>query len=337
MKHLTLILLLLSTAPLFAGEEQKLSQAIEQGLRRLETAATNYTKNRQCFSCHHQSLPVMAMVSARAKGFKVDEEILKQQVAYSLKSLAPKVKEIAQGTSLGGGNTMAVYGLETLVLGGHANDEVMVSLVKFLLARQKENGSWPPVTSRPPTEGSKFTTAFFALKNLRGYVFPKTDDAVADEKIGKSLDQARNTGIAWLEGAEPETTEDQVFHLRSLVLIEAKKERIEKARSQLLGRQLANGSWAQLLDMEGDAYATGTVLVALKEAGVETNSKSFQNGIEFLLKTQESSGAWIVKTRSRPIQTYFDNGDPGGKSQFISTAATGWAVLGLLECVPTKK
>jgi hypothetical protein len=31
---------------------------------------------------------------------------------------------------------------------------------------------------------------------------------------------------------------------------------------------------------------------------------------------------------------FFDNGDPHGKSQFISFAATGWAVLALLETVP---
>jgi hypothetical protein len=35
------------------------------------------------------------------------------------------------------------------------------------------------------------------------------------------------------------------------------------------------------------------------------------------------------------LQPFFDNGDPGGKSQFISFAATGWATLALLETVPT--
>jgi hypothetical protein len=34
------------------------------------------------------------------------------------------------------------------------------------------------------------------------------------------------------------------------------------------------------------------------------------------------------------LQLFFDNGDPGGKSQFISFAATGWAVLALLEQFP---
>ena len=59
-----------------------------------------------------------------------------------------------------------------------------------------------------------------------------------------------------------------------------------------------------------------------------------RRGLAYLLKTQREDGAWIVETRSRPVQIFFDNGDPGGKSQFISFAATNWAVLALLETLP---
>jgi hypothetical protein len=36
------------------------------------------------------------------------------------------------------------------------------------------------------------------------------------------------------------------------------------------------------------------------------------------------------------LQRYFDNGDAGGRSQFISFAATNWAVMALLEVVPVR-
>jgi N-acyl-D-amino-acid deacylase len=62
--------------------------------------------------------------------------------------------------------------------------------------------------------------------------------------------------------------------------------------------------------------------------------ESYQKGIKYLLDSQKEDGAWIVTTRSRPLQVFFDNGDPGGKSQFISFAATNWAVLALLETIP---
>jgi len=55
--------------------------------------------------------------------------------------------------------------------------------------------------------------------------------------------------------------------------------------------------------------------------------------VKYLLRTQREDGAWVVQTRSRPLQAFFDNGDAGGKSQFISFAATNWAILALLELV----
>ena len=79
------------------------------------------------------------------------------------------------------------------------------------------------------------------------------------------------------------------------------------------------------------------MLVALRRAGLPADDGAYRKGVQFLLKSQHESGGWVVETRSRPVQTYFDNGDPGGKSQFISTAATGWAVLALLETVDAKK
>ena len=37
------------------------ADAIERGLAVVQTAARNYPRHRQCFSCHHQTLPLFAM------------------------------------------------------------------------------------------------------------------------------------------------------------------------------------------------------------------------------------------------------------------------------------
>jgi hypothetical protein len=76
--------------------------------------------------------------------------------------------------------------------------------------------------------------------------------------------------------------------------------------------------------------------MALRRAGVPSDHTAYRKGVAYLLKTQTPEGAWLVKTRSKPVQRFFDNGDPGGKDQFISFAATGWAVQALLECVPAR-
>jgi hypothetical protein len=70
---------------------------------------------------------------------------------------------------------------------------------------------------------------------------------------------------------------------------------------------------------------------------VAADSAAYRKGVAYLLKTQQADGAWLVTTRSRPAQVFFDNGDPGGKSQFISFVATNWAVLALVEILPAKK
>ena len=77
-------------------------------------------------------------------------------------------------------------------------------------------------------------------------------------------------------------------------------------------------------------------LFSARAAGLPADDPAYRKGIDYLLRTQKEDGSWIVQTRSRPLQVFFDNGDPGGKSQFISFAATNWAVLALLELYPRR-
>ncbi len=62
-----------------------------------------------------------------------------------------------------------------------------------------------------------------------------------------------------------------------------------------------------------------------------------QHAAKFLLTTQHADGSWLVETRVKPVQTYFDNGDPHGKHQFLSTAATAWATAGLAQLLTEKR
>lgn len=108
-------------------------------------------------------------------------------------------------------------------------------------------------------------------------------------------------------------------------------------RRALLDAQREDGGWGQLPEMASDAYATGQSLFLLAESGTSPDAPAFRRGIGFLIEHQRKDGSWIVQTRSRPVQTFFDNGDPGGKSQFISITATGWATLALLGSLDPEK
>src|SRR5262249_16070333 len=102
-----------------------------------------------------------------------------------------------------------------------------------------------------------------------------------------------------------------------------------------LKTQRADGGWAQLADMESDAYATASALVALHQAGgLSTESAPYRRGLRYLLATQKEDGSWHVVARAKPIQVYFESGYPHGKDEFISIAAAGWATTALALTLP---
>jgi hypothetical protein len=317
-----------------AETADELKAAVEKGLRRIEQGTASYIKNRQCFSCHHQAVAINVLASAKARGIDVEPAALRQQIDFTIDTFKHKRERVAKGEAVPGGNTMAAYALFALEGGSYKADDNTAALLEYLLVRQKPDGSWPALTQRQPSEGSSFTNAALALRALKHYG-PAKDTADADE-LRARIDKAFARGRDWVLKSKPEHTEDKAFRLRALVNGGAADKEITAARDLLIEEQNEDGSWAQLPDKPGDAYATGIVLAALRTAEVKPADPAFQKAVKYLLNTQRHDGAWLVETRSRPVQTFFDNGDPGGKSQFISFASTCWATLALLEAIPPK-
>ncbi|MBY0458312.1 MAG: hypothetical protein K2V38_13305, partial [Gemmataceae bacterium] len=84
----------------------------------------------------------------------------------------------------------------------------------------------------------------------------------------------------------------------------------------------------------GDAYATGSALVALHVGGgLKTDSPAYRAGLGFLVRAQRADGTWFVRSRSKPFQPYYESGFPHEKNQFISIAASGWATAALAFAV----
>jgi N-acyl-D-amino-acid deacylase len=328
--RLTTILLVFALANVrlcasVADEQARLKEAVAKGVQRVQQGATNYLTHRQCFSCHHQALPVMAMMLAQQRGLPIDKARLKEQVDFTLQDFTKKRELVAKGQGVGGANTTIGYALMMLESAQYKPDETTTAMVEFLLKQQKDDGRWQVSANRPPSESNNITTTAVAVRGLRA--FATTEQR---ERANAAIDHARK----WLLNASAPDTEEKVFRLLGLKWADATKQQVQAAADALLATQNANGGWAQLPDMQSDAYATGSALFALHEAGgVSITNPAYQRGIAFLLKTQNPDGSWVVKTRSRPIQVLFDNGDPGGESQFISMNATSWATMALTLAV----
>jgi len=299
--------------------------AAGKSLKLLSDSAAGSADERTCFTCHSQALPVLAMAEAKLHGFEIDAKNFTRQLDHTAAHLSRGREKYAAGKGLGGRVDTAGYALWTLESGGRPADEVTADVVHYILVYRKEAKHWPRSGNRPPSEASAFTTTYLALRALATF---------ATEEQAEQVKTRQQEALAWLQQTKPVDTEDRVYRLRALHLLEADEGLIKTAAEELLDQQQPDGGWAQTADLKSDAYATGTVLAALHYAGqLAADENAYQQGLKYLLKTQDEDGAWHVVSRSKPFQTYYETGFPYSEDQFISTAATGWAAIALLKAL----
>jgi hypothetical protein len=301
--------------------------ATERALPLLVKAAEGHVAKQTCFACHNQALPMLAFHAARRHGFAVSDDDLEEQTEFIATFLGKNKEKFRKGEGTGGQVDTAGYAMLTLELGGHKPDETTAAVAAYLLKYQADKDHWRVTSNRPPSEVSNFTTNYLALRGLR--VFGTADQK---EAIAKRRDAVRE----WLLKTPAKDTEDRVFRLLALKEAGAKDDAIREAAQALAKTQRPDGSWDQLAELPGDAYATGSGLIALHEAGrLATDDPTYRRGLWFLLRTQRQDGTWYLKSRSKPFQPYYEGGFPYGKDQFISASASGWATAALATaCEP---
>jgi hypothetical protein len=255
----------------------------------------------------------------------VNEEIARQQVKAAAAYGESWRERLLQGISIPGGSDTVSYMLVGLNAASRAPDAATDAMASFLLQLQSPDGRWRIQANRPPLESSDVTVTATSMRALQLYT-PKSDRAAYDNAV--------QSAAAWLMLSRPGSTEESAFRILGLNWAGTSKAMIDGSARQLVAEQLPDGGWSQLRHMQSDAYATGEALVALLEgAGLPSDNSSIQRGIQYLLDTQIVDGSWHVKTRSNPIQPYFESGFPHGKDQWISIAATNWATKALALAV----
>ena len=247
---------------------------------------------------------------------------MQQENAKIAELWGSKRESYLQGGGAPGGIDTASYILIGMAANRQTANATTDAIVHFLAGQQTKAGNWEiTIRSRPPLEASHFNATALSLRALQLYA-PKGRSKEVKEQIA----EARQ----WLTKATPQTNEDRAFHLFGLLWSGADKATKQKAVAQLLALQRSDGGWAQLPSMPSDAFATGQSLVALHRAGgLPTTDPAYQRGVQYLLRTWKPDGTWYVQSRSFPFQKQFESGFPYGKDQWISAAATSWAVMAL--------
>ena len=297
-----------------------LRAAVERSLPLLQASDVVFLKKSGCISCHQDTLTEMTVAAERENGFAWNRESERFNVSTIAKYIDGWRDRVLLGVGIPGDADTMSYILLDLAAANFPPNDSTDAIARYLENHQQADGHWRIFARRPPIEASDFEVTAASMRAIQIY-------GRKDEERESSVRRAGR----WLAQARPVTTDDWAFQLLGMGWVGADNEAIRRAAEGLLALQRADGGWAQLPSLSSDAYATGEVLVALKESGaVGATDAAYQRGVRFLLDTQLADGSWYVHSHALRLQPYFESGFPHGRDQFVSAAATNWATQALV-------
>lgn len=282
----------------------------------------------KCASCHNNTLTAMATAIARQKGIPVIDSLSahnRTAMKYTL-ALAcnpNKINEFIQA------NFITPYVLMGLSAEKYPADIYTDIGVDYMMSQAKPDGSFLAESFRVPLENGDIHFTAMAIRSIQLYA-----SAAKKQRVNELVAKTR----LWLERAQTNQQQELAFQLLGMHWCGSDNTQKSKIGDRLRAMQNPDGGWSQLTTLASDAYATGQTLYALYESGiVATDDAVYQKGLDYLLKTQNEKGAWIVETRSFAIQPPMTaDFPPYNHNEFISAAASNWAVMALMNALPDK-
>jgi ankyrin repeat protein len=288
-----------------------------------------YPAGGNCVGCHHQPQVARAYAAVRAAGLTpVDrlQKIFREGVAVVQGGQALNLPLMVSG---GGDYDGPLYQIMAMADLGDPAGPATDAIVQYLAARQDVSGAWTMLQGpRPPLESGSILRTAMAIRALKTYAWPARQQEF-DERIARAR--------KWLLAARPTTSYEQAYRAAGLQDAGATESEVAAAGRLVLAQQRSDGGWSQNPYLESDAYATSVALQSLREAGVlKPSDASYRRGVAYLLRTQFPDGSWYVASRAPKLQPYFESAFPYGHDQWISVAATSFAVMALAPAATQK-
>lgn len=300
-----------------------IQSAVERAVPRLQQADVNFLQQSGCVSCHNEALTDMTLSTVRGAGFKVNEQMAKQEVNGVVQFFELWRDRLYQGNAPGG----VAYSLVGLHAEHYPADLITDAIARYVAMKQYADGHWGYGCggSRAPLCGAEISNTALSMRALQFYA-PTPNRSEYEKAIQKAG--------SWLLEAPAKTNEDLTYKVFGLAWAGSDKSALQKAMKALLATQRADGGWSDIPTMNSTAYATGEAMVALHDAGLPVTDAAYQRGVKYLLTTQLEDGTWYIKTHSQAVQPYFDVGFPHGFDQWISACGTSWATMALALAAP---
>jgi len=277
--------------------------------------------------CHHQPLIGLAVERAAKNGIAVNEADRKAQTQVVKAENLSSRDIVLQGVYIS--VDALAHSMQHFNEAGYAADDVTDALVSAIASQQRADGSWygAPVV-RPPMEYSDWTRTALSAMALARYPIPARR-AEFEQRVARAR--------RWLLETRPELAYERSFQVLGLVWSGASSADVNRAAAEVRKLQREDGGWGQTDNLPSDTFATSVALYALQLAGVGAQDASARKAVDHLLRTQLPDGSWHVASRSPKLQPYFQSGFPHDHDQWISAAATGWAVAALSNTLPAPR
>lgn len=339
-------LLLVRHVELHAAEiNPSVESAMRRGLARVKQAASDWQENQTCFSCHHQTLPMLAALEAERVGFPVDKVWLKSQADTAHKYFEERIGNMDEGEHIPGGAATTGFGFWAMSLDRRPPDKTTTAMVTYLIQIQgvsrlrageddsppppeARSGHWQASCRRAPMQASLIGDTVLVLIGLEKYATPEQRPRVSE---------ARTKAEQWLAKAPVRDQQDRLWRLWGLHYLGGAESLKESTIAAIFAVQRDDGGWGETKDRASDAYSTGQTLFMLLKTGTAADHPAIIRARDYLLKSQHADGSWLAESHVKfKAQPYFENGDPHGEHQFLSTAATAWATAGLAQLLIPK-
>lgn len=292
------------------------SSAVTQALALLEDTSESFFREGGCFACHHSMTTAMAQHAAATHGYAINQKVattLGQGAGQFFRAFEPTLALMMDPP---GAADTVIYMLAGMAAAGIAPNSTTDAMALYVARAQRDDGSWSMAgIARPPVEDGGIHRTAMAWQALDRY-FPATLAAEKTERLARARQALMRLPAV--------TTDDAAMKVLGLRWANAST---GAALQDLLKRQRADGGWGANRHLPSDAYSTAVATVALREAHGPVPAA--ERGGLYLVMTQERDGSWHVPSRSPKFQPYFESGFPHGHDQWISNAATAWAVRAL--------
>ena len=161
--------------------------------------------------------------------------------------------------------------------------------IDYLMSQARADGSFLTQSGRIPLESGDIHLAAMAIRSIQVYASPAKKNQV-DGLVAKTR--------KWLEQQTTSGQQELAFQLLGMQWCGSSHDQKMKVFKKLVSMQNNDGGWSQLPTLKSDAYATGEVLYAVYLSGMaKPEDEVYQDGLRYLLKTQDDKGAWEVATR----------------------------------------